>query len=151
MSEFLGMLWYLLSVFTWGIGMDEYSLVSKLDKLYLWPSSVHSIPPADLKEDKIQNSRWKLAFDEKDFAAFTAAYNTDLYHKFPKYSDTKNIYCNHSQIWTMWLYYRVMSPNDADGMANSVDPDQTAPLGAVWSGSALFAQAYLSENLRSLR
>ena len=44
-----------------------------------------------------------------------------------------------------------MSPNDADGMANSVDPDQTATLGAVWSGSALFAQAYLSENLGSLR
>ena len=43
-----------------------------------------------------------------------------------------------------------MSPNDADWMANSVDPDQTAPLGAVWSGSALFAQAYLSENLGSL-
>ena len=43
-----------------------------------------------------------------------------------------------------------MSPNDADGMANSVDPDETAPLGAVWSGSALFAQAYLSENLGSL-
>ena len=50
----------------------------------------------------------------------------------------------------MWLYYRVMGPNDADGMANSVDPDQT-PLGAVWSGTALFAQAYLSENLGSLR
>ena len=45
----------------------------------------------------------------------------------------------------------VMSPNDADGMANSVDPDQTAPLGAVWSGSTLFAQAYLSENLGSLQ
>ena len=50
-----------------------------------------------------------------------------------------------------------MSPNDTDGMANGVDPDQTAPrdqtapLGAVWSGSALFAQAYLSENLGSLR
>ena len=44
-----------------------------------------------------------------------------------------------------------MSPNDADGMANSVDPDQTAPLGAVWSGSALFAQTCLSENLGSLR
>ena len=43
-----------------------------------------------------------------------------------------------------------MSPNDVDGMANSVDPDQTAPLRAVWSGSALFAQAYLSENLGSL-
>ena len=74
----------------------------------------------------------------------------------------------------MWLYHRVLHPNDADGMANSVDPDQTAPLGtvwsgsankmansvdpdqtapleAVWSGSALFAQTYLSENLGSLR
>ena len=44
--------------------------------------------------------------------------------------------------------HRVMSPNSADGMANSVeDPDQTAPR----SGSTLFAQAYLSENLGSLR
>ena len=43
-----------------------------------------------------------------------------------------------------------MSPNNADRMANSADPDQTAPLGAVWSGFALFAQAYLSENLGSL-
>ena len=51
----------------------------------------------------------------------------------------------------MWLYHRVMSPKDADRMSNSVDPDQTAPLGAVWSGSALFAQAYLSENLETLR
>ena len=44
-----------------------------------------------------------------------------------------------------------MSPNDAEGMANSVDPDQTAPVGAVWSGSALFAQTCLSENLGTLR
>ena len=50
----------------------------------------------------------------------------------------------------MWLYHRVTSPKDAVGMANSVDPDQTAPLG-VWSGSVLFAQAYLSKNLGSLR
>ena len=40
-----------------------------------------------------------------------------------------------------------MSPKDAGRMANSVDPDQTAPLGAIWSGSSLFAQAYLFENL----
>ena len=73
------------------------------------------------------------------------------YRKFPKYSDTQKNCCNHSKIWTMLLYSRIMSPNDADGMANSVEPDQTAPLGAVWSGSALFAQAYLSENLGSLR
>ena len=52
-----------------------------------------------------------------------------LYRKFPKYSDTQTICWNHSKIWTMWLYHRVMSPNDAVGMANSVDPDQTAPLG----------------------
>ena len=44
-----------------------------------------------------------------------------------------------------------MSRNDADGMKNSIDPDQTAPLGAVWSGSALFAQTCLSENLGTLR
>ena len=44
-----------------------------------------------------------------------------------------------------------MSPNDADGMANSEDPDQTASVGAVWSGSALIAQAYLSKNLGSLQ
>ena len=44
-----------------------------------------------------------------------------------------------------------MSPNDADGIANSVDLDQTAPFRAVWSGSALFAQAYLSENLGPLQ
>ena len=43
-----------------------------------------------------------------------------------------------------------MHPKDADGIANSVDPDQTAP--HPWSDwseeSALFAQIYLSENLR---
>ena len=44
-----------------------------------------------------------------------------------------------------------MLPKNAERIANSVDPDQTAPLGAVWSGSALFVQAYLSENLGSLR
>ena len=51
----------------------------------------------------------------------------------------------------MWLYYTVMHPKDADGIANSVDPDQTAPLGAVWSGYALFAKTCPSENLGSLR
>ena len=31
--------------------------------------------------------------------------------------------------------------------ANSVDPEETAPLEAVWSGSTLFVQTCLSENL----
>ena len=46
----------------------------------------------------------------------------------------------------MWLYHRVISPKGEDGMASSVDPDQTAPLEAVWSGSTPFAQTSLSEN-----
>ena len=41
--------------------------------------------------------------------------------------------------------FRVIFPKDADRMANRVDPDQTAPVGAVWSGLHC-----LSENLGSL-
>ena len=41
-----------------------------------------------------------------------------------------------------------MHPKDAEGIANSVDPDQTAPLGRQCS--AMFAQTCLSENLRSI-
>ena len=37
-----------------------------------------------------------------------------------------------------------MHPNDAEGIANSVDPDQTD------LGSALFAQTCLSEKLRNI-
>ena len=65
-----------------------------------------------------------------------------VYRKTPKNSDT----------WKFAVItLRVMHPKDAEGIANSVDPDQIAPLGAVWSGSALFAQASVSENLGSLR
>ena len=35
-----------------------------------------------------------------------------------------------SQNGKVWFYNAVICPN-ANGMANSVDPDQTAPLGAV--------------------
>ena len=37
--------------------------------------------------------------------------------------------------------------NDANAIANSEDPDQTA----VWCGSALFAKNYLSKNLGPLQ
>ena len=30
-------------------------------------------------------------------------------------------------MWTIWFDNAVIYPTDADGMANSVDPDQTAP------------------------
>ena len=39
----------------------------------------------------------------------------------------KKTYRNDPKVW------------DRQVCANSVDPDQTAPLGAVWSGSTLFA------------
>ena len=44
-------------------------------------------------------------------------------------------------ITTKWLSLVPKYPNywDKSEYANSVDPDQTAPTGAVWSGSALFA------------
>ena len=35
-------------------------------------------------------------------------------------------------------------------MVNTVDPDHTALLGAVWSGSVLFVQTYLSQYLEFL-
>ena len=68
-----------------------------------------------------------------------------MYRKIPKYSDTQNICCNHSKIWTMWLY---QSNGSKRCRRNG---KQCRPLGAVWSGSALFAQVYLSETLGSLR
>ena len=40
----------------------------------------------------------------------------------------KLLYLSYNSL-TMWLYYRVMRPKDADRTANSVDPDPTAPLG----------------------
>ena len=53
-----------------------------------------------------------------------------------------------SYIGKLWYYNAVQHAKD--GMANSVDPDQTAPLGAVWSVSPLFAQTYLSPYLECL-
>ena len=44
-----------------------------------------------------------------------------------------------------------MHPKDDDGMANSVDPDQTASSEAVWSWSALFAETYLSQYIEFVR
>ena len=38
-------------------------------------------------------------------------------------------------------------PKIPSGITNSVDPDQTAPEGAVWSGCTLFAYAILSDTL----
>ena len=72
--------------------------------------------------------------------------------------------CKLPKIQTKRPNHRIFCPKDANEIANSEDPDQTAPLGAVWSGSALFAplgavwsgsalfaHPYLSESLGSLQ
>ena len=57
---------------------------------------------------------------------------------------------NCPKIWSVWFYHWVMCPEDTDGMANSVDLDQIAPSGAVWSETTLFPQTCLPENLGSV-
>ena len=53
------------------------------------------------------------------------------YRKVPKFLDADYLYCKHSKIQTKRFYHGVIPLNDANGIANSEDPDQTAPLGAV--------------------
>ena len=53
------------------------------------------------------------------------------YRKVPKWSDSDLLYSKHSKIQTKRFYLGVILLNDANGIANSGDPDQTAPLGAV--------------------
>ena len=57
------------------------------------------------------------------------------------------LFCNLPLIQTKSSNLWVFRQKDANGIANSGDPDQIAPL----SGSELFAQTYLSENLGSLQ
>ena len=51
--------------------------------------------------------------------------------KVPKFSDARKLCCNLPKTQTkrpnLWVYRQ----KDANGRANSEDPDQTAPLGAV--------------------
>ena len=51
------------------------------------------------------------------------------YRKVPKFSDVRKLCCKLPKIQTN--KHRIFCPKDANGIANSEDPDQTAPLGAV--------------------
>ena len=53
------------------------------------------------------------------------------YRKVPKFLDARKLCCNLTKIQTKRPKLRVFYQNDANGIANSEDPDQTAPLGAV--------------------
>ena len=53
------------------------------------------------------------------------------YRKVPKFWDTRKLSCNLPKIQekrpNLWVFHQ----KDGNGIANSGDPDQTAPLGAV--------------------
>ena len=53
------------------------------------------------------------------------------YRKVPKFSDTRKLCCNLLKIQTKRPILRIFLEKDANGIANSEDPDQTALLGAV--------------------
>ena len=74
-----------------------------------------------------------------------------IYHKNSKIWDTSNNCHNCPKNRKVWCNIALMHPKDADGMANSVDPDQTASSEAVWSWSALFAETYLSQYIEFIR
>ena len=50
------------------------------------------------------------------------------YCKTPKNSDNRKNCCNYPKLGSVSSYYTVMGSKDVDGIANRVDPDQTAPL-----------------------
>ena len=54
------------------------------------------------------------------------------YCKVPKFSDARKLCCNLPKIQTKRLNLRIFPPKDIiNGIANSEDPDQTAPPGSV--------------------
>ena len=54
------------------------------------------------------------------------SFSSDTYRKNPKISDIRNIFCNQHKSGKRWLFLREMHPKDAEWIANSVDPNQTA-------------------------
>ena len=54
-------------------------------------------------------------------------------------------YCNHPKIEQFFFSEQGMHIKDADGMANIVNPDLTAPSGAVRSRFTMFPCSYLTQ------
>ena len=54
-----------------------------------------------------------------------------VYRKVPKFSDAYFFFCNLPKIQIKRPSLRIFCQKDANGIANSEDPDQTALLGAV--------------------
>ena len=75
--------------------------------MYTTPSPIHcTAPPLGITVEEVDGSR---------------------YRKVPKFSDTRKLCCNQPKIQTKKPSLRVFRQKDAIGIANNVDPDQTAP------------------------
>ena len=74
-------------------------------------------------------SNWNLMPDSLTLSIKEIRYHQ--YRKVPKFSDARKLCCNLPKIETKRPNLRVFHQKDANGIANSEDPDQTAPLGAV--------------------
>ena len=83
--------------------------------------------------------------------AFLDTSKNAYYRKNSEIWDTSNNCHNCLKNRKVWCNIALMHPKDADGMANSIDPDQTASSEAVWSWSALFAETYLSQYIDFVR
>ena len=62
------------------------------------------------------------------------------FYRKTKTLDTWKNDCNYSKIWLIWIFHRVMCINDVDGMANSVNPDQTVPKSG-WKTCCTYCQS----------
>ena len=67
----------------------------------------------------------------KQTITLPAVFLATAYRKVPKFSDARNLCCNLLKFKQRGQILRVFCQNGANGIANSEDPDQTAPLGAV--------------------
>ena len=73
-----------------------------------------------LRKTFLSSTKWEKSTKEK-------------FHKTLKHSDTFRHSCTYPNIVTICFCHRNMCPNDADGMANSAEPYQTAPLILVYT------------------
>ena len=65
------------------------------------------------------------------FVLLVSSLNLGTYRKVPKFLDARKLCCNLPKIQTKSPNLRVFCKKDANELANSEDPDQTAPLGTV--------------------
>ena len=86
----------------------------------------HTFSPSNTRADKFVLLRFNFL---KFFKAERRKHIQ--YRKVPKFSDTRKLCCNLTKIQTKRQNLLIFWLKDVNGIANSEDPDQTAPLGAV--------------------